>query len=215
MSPASRACLLMLLALPACGGDPFVAGELAVDDGGATDSAAIADSAQLEAGDGASAPLPDAGAREASAPPPDRDAGASIGDAHDAAVLADASSSSDGGTAAFDGGGPPDADAGTLPDAGPPPDPVTYACGTQSTDGTTPVASSLQWWASVSVQKAGGYTEDYCASMSTGTSATFPYTCEGIASVWDCAHWQAAGGTLGCHPSTVDPGVLQVDCWIP
>ena len=180
------------LLLLGCGGAPFVAGEFAeLPDSGSGDSAPPA----IDSG----SPASDAGR-----PAPTFDAGV------DAPAPIEASTPDSGD--ALDSGAPPAADAG------PPIDPVTYACGSKSADGPAPVATSLQWWASVSVPQMGdgGYTEDYCTPMSLGPgAATFPYTCEGVAAVWGCAQWQATGGSLGCHPSALDPSVLQVDCWIP
>lgn len=220
MSATSAAALVAaLLACTACGGAAFT---VASDDV-ANDAGELAESSTLPE---AAAPSPEAGSSGDAGGGNDRDARAPI-----------EASPNDAGKPTADSGSPEldsgvDAEASVPPieagrgDTGVATDPVTYACGTKPGDvppqNLPPNPALLQWWVSLSVQQIdGGEAEDYCDIMSLGQGVDggsinpFPYTCEGIAAVWDCYHWQGQGGNLGCHPNAINPAVLQVDCWAP
>lgn len=211
----------MSLALLACGGEVFTAAADNVvasgDDAG--------DTVEASTSPEAAAPTPEAGS-SVDAGGPVIDARAPVEASLDAGVDVDANEPTADSGAIDSGAG---LDAGQPPEASPPPpptDPITYACGTQPRDvppqNLPPNPALLQWWASVSVQQVdGGAAYDYCNIEGLGQAADggnidpFAYTCEGLATVWDCYHWLGTGGNLGCHPSTLNPAVLQVDCWVP
>src|SRR5579863_5762426 len=134
----SRALLVFALApMLACGGAPFVAGELATIDAGDVDSGAPFEAASLDAADADAQPLGDASPSETS--PPMRDAGASDAAVPDAGVDGEGQSEA-GPPPSNDAGAPPDAsEAGTV-------DPQTYVCGSANGDGTAPDPAKLGWW---------------------------------------------------------------------